>query len=98
MTGSEIREKFLEEKFPAVTSSPPYYKKDEGPVSPNSDKAGVRFEMNGTIFDYFKSASYHLESGGFYLPRLFTLPPNRKLVRKPEKVSHAKSRYSNIDF
>ena len=62
----DIREKFLEEKFPAVTSSPPYYKKDEGPVSSNSDKAGVRFEMNGTIFDYFKSASYHLESGGFF--------------------------------
>ena len=56
----------IREKFPAVTSSPPYYRKDEGPVSSNSDKAGVRFEMNGTIFDYFKSASYHLETGGFF--------------------------------
>ncbi len=63
---ADIRNKFLDEKFKIVTSSPPYYRKDEGPVSSNSDKAGVRFELNGTIFDYFKSASHHVEEGGFF--------------------------------
>ncbi len=56
----------MDEKFPVVTSSPPYYKKDEDPVSPNKDKARVRFELNGTVFDYFKSAAHHLERGGFF--------------------------------
>ena len=63
---ADIRSKFIDEKFDIITSSPPYYKRDEGPVSPNKDKAGVRFELNGTIFDYFKSASHHIEAGGFF--------------------------------
>jgi len=62
----DIRDKFLDKKFEIITSSPPYYRKDEGPISPDKDKAGVRFELNGTIFDYFKSASHHIEEGGFF--------------------------------
>lgn len=63
----DLRETFLEETFSLVTSSPPYYRKEEGPVSPNDDKAGVRFEMKGTIFDYFQSAAFHLEPGGAFV-------------------------------
>jgi len=63
---ADIRNKFLNEKFNVITSSPPYYRKNEGPVSPDKDKAGVRFELNGTIFDYFKSASHHIEESGFF--------------------------------
>lgn len=63
---ADIRDTFLDEKFEIITSSPPYYRKNEGPVSPDRDKAGVRFELNGTIFDYFKSASHHIKEGGFF--------------------------------
>jgi len=62
----DLRDTFLDKKFEIVTSSPPYYRKNEGPISPDKDKAGVRFELNGTIYDYFTSVAYHLEPGGFF--------------------------------
>ena len=64
---ADIRKKFLDEKFDIVTSSPPYYKKNEGLVSTDNDKAGVRFELNGNISDYFKSASHHIKKDGFFI-------------------------------
>ncbi|MEI6127302.1 MAG: hypothetical protein WCQ99_12200 [Pseudomonadota bacterium] len=62
----DIRQVRLRKKFPAVTSSPPYYEKHEGPISSNSDKAAVRFELHGAIEDYCSAASDHLEEGGFF--------------------------------
>ena len=62
----DIRQVRLKKKFPAATSSPPYYEKHEGPISSNSDKASVRFELQGTIEDYFNAAAAHLEAGGFF--------------------------------
>jgi tRNA1Val (adenine37-N6)-methyltransferase len=62
----DLRDVRLQERFSLVTSSPPYYERREGPVSPNADKAGVRFELHGTIDDYCRAAAAHLEQGGIF--------------------------------
>ncbi len=62
----DLRGLSLAERFSLVTSSPPYYQESEGPVSPNADKAGVRFELNGSIEDYCRTAAGHLEQGGIF--------------------------------
>ncbi|MCP4715354.1 MAG: hypothetical protein GY868_09570 [Deltaproteobacteria bacterium] len=66
LIGGDLRSMKLKNKFSLVTSSPPYYEKHEGPVSPNHDKAGVRFELRGSIDDYCRCASSHLHDGGFF--------------------------------
>ena len=71
----DLRELELDEKFDLVTSTPPYYQSTEGPLSENDDKAAARFELNGSIDDYFKTASKHLSESGFFItvyPFLYT--------------------------
>jgi len=53
--------------FEFITSSPPYYQSHEGPVSPNRDKAGARFELEGSIEDYCRAAAGHLVPGGLFV-------------------------------
>jgi tRNA1(Val) A37 N6-methylase TrmN6 len=62
----DLREVRLGRRFSLITSSPPYYQVSEGPVSPNADKAGVRFELNGSIEDYCRAAADHLDQGGIF--------------------------------
>jgi tRNA1(Val) A37 N6-methylase TrmN6 len=62
----DLRDSGLNRRFGLVTSSPPYYQENEGPVSPNADKAGVRFELHGSIEDYCRTAAAHLEPGGIF--------------------------------
>ncbi len=63
----DIRQVQLETRFALITSSPPYYTVREGPVSPDSDRAGVRFELSGGIEDYFAAAARHIEPGGCFV-------------------------------
>ncbi len=63
----DVRNVFLKKTFSVVTSSPPYYKKEEGVLSPRGERAIVRFELNGRIADYFRSAEKHLEEGGSFI-------------------------------
>ena len=63
----DLRELALDEKFDLVTSTPPYYQSTEGPVSENDDKAAARFELNGSIDDYFKTAAKHLSQNGVFI-------------------------------
>ncbi len=63
----DLRELKLDEKFDLVTSTPPYYQSAEGPISENDDKAAARFELNGSIDDYFKTAAKHLSKKGFFI-------------------------------
>ena len=63
----DLRELALDEKFDLVTSTPPYYQSTEGPVSENDDKAAARFELNGNIDDYFKTAAKHLSQNGVFI-------------------------------
>jgi len=63
----DLRELALDEKFDLVTSTPPYYQSTEGPLSENDDKAAARFELNGSIDDYFKTAAKHLSKNGVFI-------------------------------
>ena len=55
------------EKFGLITSTPPYYKGSEGPLSPHDDKSAARFELNGSIDDYFLAANRHLADDGIFI-------------------------------
>lgn len=63
----DLRDLSLDEKFDLVTSTPPYYQSTEGPLSENDDKAAARFELNGSIDDYFKTAAKHLSQNGVFI-------------------------------
>ena len=63
----DLRELALDERFDLVTSTPPYYQSSEGPISENDDKAAARFELNGNIEDYFKTAAKHLSDQGVFV-------------------------------
>lgn len=63
----DLRGLALETRFELITSSPPYYQRREGPLSPNRDKAGVRFELRGSIEDYCRAAAKHLARGGLFV-------------------------------
>ena len=62
----DLRDVRFGRRFGLVTSSPPYYERREGPLSPNADKAGVRFELHGSIEDYCRAAAEHLEPEGVF--------------------------------
>ena len=63
----DLRDLKLEEKFDLITSTPPYYQSAEGPISENDDKAAARFELNGNIDDYFRTAAKHLSGNGVFI-------------------------------
>ncbi|HNW81367.1 MAG TPA: DUF559 domain-containing protein [bacterium] len=66
LKSGDLRELRLDEKFSLITSTPPYYTESEGPLSPHDDKSAARFELNGSIEDYFQTADRHLcEKGKF---------------------------------
>jgi tRNA1Val (adenine37-N6)-methyltransferase len=63
----DLRNLELDEKFPIITSTPPYYTDSEGPISPHDDKSAARFELNGNIEDYFETANRHLSENGMFI-------------------------------
>jgi len=83
----DLRELELDELFPLITSTPPYYTDAEGPLSPHDDKSAARFELNGNIEDYFETANRHLlEIGSFitvypyqYRDRVYTAASKFKM-------------------
>ena len=67
LMSGDLRELKLDELFPLITSTPPYYTESEGPLSPHDDKSAARFELNGSIEDYFETADRHLTSDGVFI-------------------------------
>ena len=63
----DLRGLELDEKFDLVTSTPPYYQSTEGLLSGNDDKAAARFELNGSIDDYFRTAAKHMSQNGVFI-------------------------------
>ena len=47
LINADVRALRLKRRFNFITSSPPYYEFREGPVSPDPDRARVRFETTG---------------------------------------------------
>lgn len=67
LLNGDLRTLKLDEKFDLITSTPPYYTNLEGPLSPYNDKAAARFELNGSIEDYFSTASKYLSEKGQFI-------------------------------
>jgi tRNA1Val (adenine37-N6)-methyltransferase len=67
LLSGDLRNLELDEKFPLITSTPPYYTDSEGPISPHDDKSAARFELNGNIEDYFETADRHLSQKGMFI-------------------------------
>ncbi len=63
----DLRELRLEQKFPLVTGSPPYFPPGTGVLPQDSQKAHARFELRGDVGDYAKAAARHLARGGWFV-------------------------------
>jgi len=91
----DLRELELDEKFDLITSTPPYYQSTEGLLSENDDKAAARFELNGSIDDYFKTAAKHLSGKGFFITVYPFLYASRVYAAAENCGMHINSR---VDF
>ena len=63
----DLRELALEQRFPLVTGSPPYFDVSAGIVPSDSQKAHARFELRGDVSDYARAAKRHLEPDGLFV-------------------------------
>lgn len=52
--------------FDLITGSPPYFPTDKGIVPAHPQKAGARFELRGSVFDYCAAARRWLAPGGAF--------------------------------
>ncbi|MBK7995425.1 MAG: methyltransferase [Blastocatellia bacterium] len=55
-----------DEKFDLILGSPPYFPMDAGIHGAHPQKIACRFELRGSIIDYCKVASEHLDWGGMF--------------------------------
>ncbi len=67
MLHGDLRALALDEKFPIVTGSPPYFDVRAGIVPADSQKAHARFELRGDVSDYARAAKAHLEADGLFV-------------------------------
>lgn len=63
----DLRELALEERFPLVTGSPPYFDPKAGIIPSDSQKAHARFELRGDVRDYARAARRHLAPDGLFV-------------------------------
>jgi tRNA1Val (adenine37-N6)-methyltransferase len=63
----DLRELALDEKFPLITGSPPYFDPRAGIVPADSQKAHARFELRGDVLDYARAAKAHLADAGTFV-------------------------------
>ncbi|MFM7180694.1 MAG: tRNA1(Val) (adenine(37)-N6)-methyltransferase [Verrucomicrobiales bacterium] len=71
----DLRDLHLEEKFPLVTGSPPYFPIGTGVLPQDSQKAHARFELRGDVADYAEAARRHLAPDGWFV---FCFPTPQK--------------------
>jgi tRNA1(Val) A37 N6-methylase TrmN6 len=75
----DLRDIFLEEKFPIVTGSPPYFPTSAGIVPADSQKAHARFELRGDVRDYARVARERLEPNGLFV-LCFPWPQKKRAI------------------
>lgn len=63
----DLRELALDERFPLITGSPPYFDPRAGIVPSDSQKAHARFELRGDVLDYAHAAKAHLAVDGTFV-------------------------------
>lgn len=69
-----------DEKFDLILGSPPYFPLDGGILGNHPQKIACRFEVRGTVYDYCKVASQHLDWGGVFAC-VFPIQPDEQLKR-----------------
>lgn len=63
----DIRDLNLDERFPLITGSPPYFPIGTGSLPEDSQKAHARFELRGDVGDYARAAKRHLTEDGRFV-------------------------------
>lgn len=63
----DLRELDLDQKFPLITGSPPYFPVEAGTLPSDTQKAHARFELRGHVGDYARAAKRHLASDGVFV-------------------------------
>jgi tRNA1(Val) A37 N6-methylase TrmN6 len=63
----DIRDLDLDERFPLITGSPPYFPIGTGSLPADSQKAHARFELRGDIGDYARAAKRHITEDGLFV-------------------------------
>lgn len=79
MLHGDLRDIVLEERFPIVTGSPPYFPTSAGIVPADSQKAHARFELRGDVRDYARAAREHIEPNGLFV-LCFPWPQKRRAI------------------
>ena len=63
----DLRDLNLNQKFPLITGSPPYFPKHAGVLPQDGQKAHARFELRGDVGDYARAAKRHLTPDGVFV-------------------------------
>lgn len=63
----DIRDLNLDERFPLITGSPPYFPIGTGSLPDDSQKAHARFELRGDVGDYARAAKRHINEEGLFV-------------------------------
>jgi tRNA1Val (adenine37-N6)-methyltransferase len=63
----DIRTLQLEERFPLITGSPPYFPMGTASLPKDSQKAHARFELRGDVGDYAQAAKRHITKDGLFV-------------------------------
>lgn len=71
----DIRDLNLDERFPLITGSPPYFPLGTGSLPEDSQKAHARFELRGDLGDYARAAKRHITDDGLFV---FCFPSQQK--------------------
>lgn len=64
---ADIRDLNLDERFPLITGSPPYFPIGNGSLPSDSQKAHARFELRGNVGDYAQAAKRHITQEGLFV-------------------------------
>lgn len=64
---ADLRTLNLEERFPLITGSPPYFPVGTASLPKDSQKAHARFELRGDIGDYAQAAKRHITDDGLFV-------------------------------
>lgn len=77
-----------DEKFDLVLGSPPYFPLESGVQASHPQKIACRFELRGSIIDYCKVASEHLNYGGLFAC-IFPIIPETQAKRVAKGAQEA---------
>lgn len=84
----DLRDLALDQCFPLVTGSPPYFPSGTGVLPEDSQKAHARFELRGDVSDYALAAARHLAPDGWFV-FCFPTPQKSRALKSAEAAGFA---------